>query len=187
MSLVFPLRAASGLERRTARTRSVVSCPHVIPNRTWPAAPEIPVGTARRLPGIESPPQDHRRNGRQSHHPSRLSCARPRPIDRTRNAGTRWRATAKPLLPAVFPHSSPTTGHLRKLRPSTISGSGEVSDDRPRGAQQTSSSIRGSCCQRNLECPHRAPSSLASIGCPPSARPTLDAGRDRAETHKKSL
>ena len=76
---------------------------------------------------------------------------------------------------------------FRKLPPSTISGSGEASGDQPRGAQQTSSSIRGSCCQRNLECPHRAPSSLASIGCPPSARPTLGAGRDRAETRTKSL
>src|ERR1019366_7964417 len=57
-------------------------------------------------------------------------------------------AAVKPLLPAAYLASSPTTDHLRKLPPSTISGSGEVSGDRPRGAQQTSSSIRGSCCQR---------------------------------------
>src|SRR5262249_2557933 len=33
-------------------------------------------------------------------------------INRSHNAGTRWRAAAKLLLPAAFPPSSPTTGHL---------------------------------------------------------------------------
>src|SRR5215467_3493245 len=69
--------------------RSVVSCPHVIPDQTLPAVPEILVGTARRPSGIESPPQDHLRIGQQLHRPSRLSCARLRPIDRTRSAGIR--------------------------------------------------------------------------------------------------
>src|SRR5262249_2375216 len=73
----------SGLEQRTARIRSVVSCPHVIPNQTSLAVPETLEGTAQHPSGIESPPQDRRRNGRQSHRLSRLSCARPRPIDRT--------------------------------------------------------------------------------------------------------
>src|SRR5207253_8350573 len=79
--------AVSGFERRTVRTRSVVSCPHVIPTRTWPAVPGTLAGTARRPFGIESRAQDHRRSGRLSHRPSPLSCARLQPIDRTRNAG----------------------------------------------------------------------------------------------------
>jgi hypothetical protein len=40
--------------------------------------------------------------------------------------------------------------------------------------------------RRSHECPHRAPSSLASIGCPPSARPALGADYDRAENRKRS-
>jgi hypothetical protein len=41
--------------------------------------------------------------------------------------------------------------------------------------------------RKSPECPHRAPSSLASIGCPRSVRPTPDAGCDRAGTRRKSL
>jgi hypothetical protein len=37
-----------GFERRTARTRSVVSCPHVVPTRTWQVVPGTLAGTARR-------------------------------------------------------------------------------------------------------------------------------------------
>src|SRR5438128_1787279 len=36
--------------------------------------------------------------------------------------------------------------------------------------------------RKSPECPHRAPSSRASIGCPRSAHPALGAGCDRAET-----
>src|ERR1019366_800882 len=74
--------------------------------------PETLAGTARRPSSIESRSQDRRRSGRQSRLPSPLSCARPRPIDRTRNAGTRWRATAKRLLPAAFLPPSPTIDRL---------------------------------------------------------------------------
>jgi PadR family transcriptional regulator, regulatory protein PadR len=40
-----------------------------------------------------------------------------------------------PLLPAVYPASSPTTGRLPILPPLAISGSGEVSSDRPPDAR----------------------------------------------------
>src|SRR5665213_921717 len=146
--MAFLPHGISGLERRTARIRLVVSCPHAIPNQTSPTVPEILAGTARRPSGVESPPQDHRRSGRQPHRRLRFSCARPPPTDRTRSAGTCWRAAVKRLLPAAYLPSSPTTDHLPKLQPSTISGLGEVSGDQPRDARQTSSSIRGSCCQR---------------------------------------
>ena len=86
---VFPDRAVSGRGRRTAQTRSVVSCPHVIPTRTWPAAPETPAGTAQPPCGIETRAQDRRRSERQSRRPWPFSCARLRPIDRKRDAGTR--------------------------------------------------------------------------------------------------
>src|SRR5262245_8630677 len=61
--------------QRTARTRSVVFCPHAIPQRTLPAVHEILLRTARLLSGAQSPPPDHRRNGRQSHRLLPLSCA----------------------------------------------------------------------------------------------------------------
>ena len=52
---------------------------------------------------------------------SRLSCARHQPRDRRGNEGTRWRAAVMPLLPAVYPVSSPTIGRLPILPPSAIS------------------------------------------------------------------
>src|SRR5262245_33251491 len=137
--------------------------------------------------GFQSQPPDHPHNGRLSHPPLRLSDARPLPIDRTHSGGTRWRAAAKPLIPVAYLLLSPTIGHLPKLPPSTISGSGEVFGDPPRGARQTSTSIRDLNCRRSSECPHRAPSSLASVGYRPPMRPALDGGRDPAETHKRSL
>src|SRR5215813_6184225 len=82
-----------------------------------------------------SVPACRRRSERSSHRPSPLSSARLHPIDRRRNAGTRWRAVVKPQLLAASLPSSPTTAHLRKLLPSAISGSGEVSGDRPRDAR----------------------------------------------------
>src|SRR5262249_24684880 len=54
---------ASGRERRTARTRSVESCPDVIPSRTLPAVPETLSGNAQLPFGAESPPQDRRHSG----------------------------------------------------------------------------------------------------------------------------
>jgi hypothetical protein len=39
------------------------------------------------------------------------------------------------LIPAAYPYLSPTTGRLPILPPSTISGSGEVSFDRPPDAR----------------------------------------------------
>src|SRR5260370_1123021 len=144
-----------------------MSCPHVIPIRTSPAVPETLAGTARHPSGIESPPQDHRHSGRQSLRRLRLSCARPQPIDRIRSAGIRWRAAVKRLLPAAYLSSSPTTDRLPRLPPSTISGSGEVSGDRPHGAQQTSSSIRVSCFQKTLKFPHPPPISPPPLACPP--------------------
>src|SRR5450756_2499672 len=54
-------------------------------------------------------------------------------------------------------------------------------------ARRTSSSIRGSGYRRSHGCRHQAPSSLASVGCPPSAHPAPDAGCDRDGTRKKSL
>src|SRR5713101_1347304 len=41
--------------------------------------------------------------------------------------------------------------------------------------------------RRSHGCRHQAPSSLASVGCPPSARPAPDAGCDRDGTRKRSL
>jgi len=49
--------------------------------------------------------------------------------------GIRQRAMVKPQLPAAFLASSLTTDHLPKLPPAAISGSDEVSGDRPRDAQ----------------------------------------------------
>src|SRR5262245_12847030 len=137
MSLVSPCHAVVEFAQRTAQTRSVVSCPHVIPNRTLRAALEILPRSAPLLSGAQSPSQDHRRNGRQLHRLSPLSCAKLQPINRRHNASTRWPAAAKPLLPAAYLLLSPTTGHLPILLPLTTSGSGEVSGDRPRGARQT--------------------------------------------------
>jgi hypothetical protein len=51
-SLTTPLSVS---DRRTARTRSDVSCPDAIPDRTLPAVPETPQGTARRRLDFESP------------------------------------------------------------------------------------------------------------------------------------
>src|SRR5258708_16533402 len=45
-------------ERRTARTRSIVSCPHVVPSRTSPVVPGTLSGSAQHPFGAESPPQD---------------------------------------------------------------------------------------------------------------------------------
>src|SRR5215471_10681384 len=102
---MFPVslgHAVAEFARRTARTRSAVFCPHAIPNRTLLAVLEILPRTARLLSGAQSPPPDRRRNGRLSHRLSPLSCARLQPKDQTHNAGTRWRATAKPRLPAAY-------------------------------------------------------------------------------------
>src|SRR6266436_6735087 len=40
---------------------------------------------------------------------------------------------------------------------------------------------------RNHGCRHQAPSSPASVECPPSARPAPDAGCDRDETRKRAF
>src|SRR6267143_2052360 len=144
-------------------------------------------GIARLPFGFRSPPPDHRRSGRQSHRPWPLSGAKPRSTDRRRNAGTHWQATLKPLPLAVFLPYSPTIGRLPRLPPSAISGSDVESGDRLRGAQQTSSSIRDSYCQRSLEFRRQAPSSHASFGGPPSARPALGAGFDRVGTRTRIL
>src|ERR1035437_3442602 len=135
MFLVSPLPAASGLERRTARTRAVVSCPDVIPSRTSPVVPGTLSGNAQHPSGTESPPQDRQHSERRLRPPLPLSCARHQPKDRRGNAGIRWRPAVKLLLPAVYPASSPTTGRLPILPPSAISGSGEVSGDRPPDAR----------------------------------------------------
>jgi hypothetical protein len=82
-----------------------------------------------------SVPACRRHSGRQPHRPLPLSCARHQPIDRRGNVDTRWRSAVKQLLPVVYPVSSPTTGRLPILLPSAISGSGEVSSDRPPDAR----------------------------------------------------
>src|SRR5260370_10384841 len=78
--LLFSLpQDISGPGQQPARIESVESCPHVIRLRAAPAVPETLAGTARRPSGVESPPQDHRRNGRQSLRRLRFSCARTTP------------------------------------------------------------------------------------------------------------
>src|SRR2546427_12406006 len=129
-----PVPAVFDSEWRTARTGSTVSCPDVIPDRTWRAALEMLPRTAPLPFGVQSPPPDHRRIGRQSPRPW-FSGAKLPPIDQTRSGGTRSQAAAKPPSLAAFPLSSLTIGHLPILQLSTISGSGEVSGDRPRGAR----------------------------------------------------
>src|SRR5262249_32650919 len=133
----FPLPAASDLERRTARTRSVESCPDVIPSRTSPAVLETHAENVRPLLGAESPPQDHQHNGRLLRRPLPLSCARHQPRYRRDNEGTRWRSAVMPLPPAAYPVSSPTIGRLPILPPLAISESGEVSSDRSPDARST--------------------------------------------------
>ena len=86
--LCFPLRAVSGCERRTARTRSVVSYPDVIPSRTLPDVPGTLSGNARHQFGAENPPQDCQHNGRLLRRPLPLSCARHQLIDRRCSADT---------------------------------------------------------------------------------------------------
>src|SRR6266567_8753952 len=110
-------------------------CPDVTPSRTSPVVPEILLGNVQHLFGTESPPQDRQHSGRLLRHPLPPSCARHQPRDRRGNEGTRWRSAVMPLLLAAYPVSSLPTGRLPILPPSTISGSGEVSSDRPPDAR----------------------------------------------------
>ena len=60
--LATPLSLSDG---EPPEPRSDASCPDVIPDRTSPAVPETPPGTARRRFDFESPPQDRQHIGRQ--------------------------------------------------------------------------------------------------------------------------
>src|SRR5215471_14890383 len=59
------------------------------------------------------------------------------PRDRTRSAGTRWRATVKSPSPVVYRSPVPTLGLPPSLQPSTISESAAGCEDRRRDAPRT--------------------------------------------------
>src|SRR5260370_17865892 len=114
-----------------------------------------------------------------------LSCATPPPTDRRHSAGRCWAGGVICLILGGFLPRSPTIAPPPSPRLSTISGSAAVCEDRLRGAEQTSSSIRDRGYRRTHECQRPAHSSPSSASAPPSTHPALGAGCAAAGTHRR--
>ena len=111
LRLTEPTRLALG--RRTARTRSAASCRHPAPTELREPVAQIgqePLGVLTMLEAhhvvIGEPHDDH-------HPRARAAASTGRPTGRTRSAGRRSQAAAKPMPLAARPPRTPTTPRPR--------------------------------------------------------------------------
>src|SRR6476659_3744884 len=182
MSPVSSLPACAGPRPQNGRTPAVASSPDEAPDRTSPAFPETLSENARLRFCSETPPPDRPRSGQQPPVRALPSSARLPPKGRKRGADTRSPAAAKSPPPAEYLSPFPPVGLLPSPQPSTISGSAAGSVCRPRGAERTAWSIRGSYGQSITECPRPTPSSPCCAPAPHTLRP----GRNPYEKPLKS-